>query len=114
MRLLTIIIGLIVTSASFGADALDEVNAARARKGLPPFQRDATLSAGAENCAQYRAARLIEGHVRGGMGDFQFLPQSLWMGTTGGCRGTGSELGIPNVRDVQPGPIRRRCCGDGS
>lgn len=55
-------------------DALDEVNAARARRGLPPFARDPGLTAAAVAAADYRATYRIAGHVSGGMGDFAFLP----------------------------------------
>lgn len=55
-------------------DALDEVNAARARRGLRPYLRDEGLTQAAHSAATYRASRRIFGHVPGGMGDFQFLP----------------------------------------
>jgi hypothetical protein len=56
-----------------GADALAEVNAARAARGLKPFIKDAHLTAGAINVADFRAARLIEGHTAN---DFAGLPVS--------------------------------------
>ena len=60
----------------FGADdALAEVNAARAARGLPPFVKDEGLTMAARAAADYRASRLIAGHVGGGRGDFAFLPQ---------------------------------------
>lgn len=52
-------------------DALDEVNAARAAKHLPPFVRDAGLTQGAAGAATYRAEHKIAGHTRN---DFAFLP----------------------------------------
>lgn len=55
-------------------DALDELNAQRARRGLYPFQRDPLLTQGALRCAQIRAANRIEGHLGGPMGDFAHLP----------------------------------------
>lgn len=55
-------------------DALDEVNAARARRGLRPYLRDAGLTQAAQSAATYRATHRIFGHVSGGMGDFRFLP----------------------------------------
>lgn len=61
-------------------DALDEVNAARAARGLPPFKRDAGLTTAAKNAASYRAARLIRGHTRN---DFAFVPE----GTTARAAG---------------------------
>lgn len=78
-----IIIGLIWTSAAFAGDALDEVNAARARRNLPPYTRDAGLTVAAQSCAEYRAARLNRGHVMTGMGDFQFLPQGVTAASAG-------------------------------
>jgi hypothetical protein len=54
-----------------GADALAEVNAARAARGLAPFIKDPSLTAGAINVADFRAARLIEGHTAN---DFAGLP----------------------------------------
>ena len=54
-------------------DALDEVNAHRAARGLRPFVRDPGLMASAQELAQHRAAHRIQGHVSGGMGDFGFL-----------------------------------------
>lgn len=60
--------------APTGHDALAEVNAARAAKGLPAFQRDDGLTTAAMNAAVYRAERLIEGHTRN---DFDFLPDGV-------------------------------------
>jgi uncharacterized protein YkwD len=54
-----------------GDDALDEVNAVRARRGLRPFTRDEGLTKAARDCAAFRAARLIQGHTAS---DFHFLP----------------------------------------
>lgn len=64
-----------------GTEALDEVNAARARRGLPPFQHDEGLTRAAQACAQYRADRLIEGHTSN---DFAFLPAGS-QAAAGGC-----------------------------
>jgi hypothetical protein len=52
-------------------DALDEVNATRAARGLRPYTRDDNLTAAAAGCAEFRAARLIEGHTSN---DFAALP----------------------------------------
>ena len=61
-----------VTGASWaGEDALAEVNAARAARGLRPFVKDADLTAGAISVADFRAARLIAGHTSN---DFGGLP----------------------------------------
>lgn len=54
-----------------GEDALAEVNAARAARGLKLFIKDADLTAGAINVADFRAARLMAGHTGN---DFSGLP----------------------------------------
>src|SRR4051794_15972794 len=54
-----------------GNDALAEVNATRAARGLRPYIKDADLTSGAENVADFRAARLITGHT---INDFAGLP----------------------------------------
>ena len=53
-------------------NALAEVNEARAKRGLPPFQHDPLLSQAAYKAAQLRAARGIEGHLP--ESDFTCLP----------------------------------------
>lgn len=62
-------------------DALDEVNAARARKGLRPFLRDPLLTQGALACARARAARRLHGHTSN---DFAYLPAGA-IARAGGC-----------------------------
>lgn len=52
-------------------EALDEVNALRARYHLAPFVRDEDLTVAAKAAASYRAARLLSGHTAN---DFVFLP----------------------------------------
>lgn len=52
-------------------DALAEVNAARAKRGLRPFQHDPQLTQAALQCAQIRASRRIAGHLAN---DFAYLP----------------------------------------
>jgi hypothetical protein len=52
-------------------DALDEVNAARAARGLPPYVRDDALTLAAKQAAAFRAGRLCAGHTAD---DFTFLP----------------------------------------
>jgi hypothetical protein len=71
------VLGLICVAGPLwaGEDALDEVNAARAARGLRPFIKDDDLTAGAINVADFRAARLIAGHTSN---DFGGLPE--------GCR----------------------------
>lgn len=61
-------LALIAGYVRSGEDALDEVNAAR---GLPPYQRDMALTAGASQAADFRAANRIEGHT---FNDFAALP----------------------------------------
>jgi hypothetical protein len=78
-------------------DALDDANSQRQRKGLPAFIRDDAMTEAAKACATYRAQRRIEGHVRGGMGDFQFVPKGSWADAAG-C----------SVRD--PGDPFATCC----
>lgn len=62
--------------------AMAEVNAARAKRGLPPFVEDPELTKGAQACADYRAARRIAGHTHN---DFAFLPKgtAAWGGGAG-------------------------------
>jgi len=62
-------------------DALDEVNAARAARGLSPFLKDENLTAGAKAAAQWRAERLMTGHAPN---DFAFLPTGS-TATSAGC-----------------------------
>lgn len=64
----------VAPQATGGEDALSEVNAARARRGLAPFIRDVALETAARGAAAFRASRLLFGHVTGGMGDFAFVP----------------------------------------
>lgn len=54
-----------------GIEALDEVNAVRAQRGLPAFKYDEGLTCAAKACSQFRADRLIQGHTSN---DFAFLP----------------------------------------
>ncbi len=54
-----------------GADALDEVNNWRARRGLPAFIRDEGLTIAARGAAACRASNLCFGHTAN---DFAFLP----------------------------------------
>lgn len=53
-------------------DALDEVNAARAARGLRPFINDPDLALAALACADYRAERLMARHSD--IGDLSFIP----------------------------------------
>ena len=60
---------------------LDEVNAARAARGLPPFLLDENLARGAHACAIYRAQNRMDGHTPN---DFSFLPPGT-SARAGGC-----------------------------
>jgi hypothetical protein len=71
----------IAGSARAGNDALAEVNAARAARGLRPFIADADLTSGAINVADFRAARLLAGHTGN---DFAGLPVGC-TATAAGC-----------------------------
>lgn len=62
------------------SDALKEVNAARAARGLLPFVEDKGLTEAAQKAANYRAARLIAGHTNN---DFNFLPTGVSAGAAG-------------------------------
>lgn len=68
-------------SAQSATDALAEVNAARAARGLRPFLRDAGLTAGALNVAEFRARRLMAGHTGN---DMAGLPVG-YHATAAGC-----------------------------
>ena len=63
-------------------DALAEVNAKRATKGLRPLLPDPLLTQGALACAKQRAARHISGHLP--ESDFSYLP-SGGHATAAGC-----------------------------
>ena len=79
--LLAIVVSLVVASAAqAGSDALHEVNAARARRGLPPYQRCEALSIAASKAADFRAARHIAGHTSN---DFSFVPRGTGAGAAG-------------------------------
>ena len=75
-----VFVALSAGRAFAGEDALAEVNAARAARGLAPYLRDDNLTAGAKHVADFRAQRLIEGHTGN---DFGGLP----VGTTASASG---------------------------
>jgi hypothetical protein len=62
-------------------DALAEVNATRAKRGLPAFLRDEALTIAAYGAAKYRAEHRIAGHTRN---DFEFLPDGA-KASAAGC-----------------------------
>jgi hypothetical protein len=70
-------------------DALDEVNAARAARGLRPFVRCEQLTAGALNVARHRARYYITGHTSN---DFAGLPQGC-QASAAGCATWEPRLG---------------------
>jgi hypothetical protein len=72
-----------------GVDALAEVNATRAAHGLTPFIKDASLTAGAINVADFRAARLLAGHTAN---DFGGLPTGA-VASAAGCAAWESTWG---------------------
>lgn len=91
MRIVVLSILLLALPAVASADevrgvasaqqVLDEVNAARAARGLQPFILDENLARGASACAIYRAQNRLEGHTSN---DFWFLPPGTHA-TAGGC-----------------------------
>jgi hypothetical protein len=72
-----------------GEDTLAEVNALRARSGLPPYIYDHNLAVGAVACAKFRAAKLMEGHTPN---DFAFLPPGSFA-PKGGCGAAADSFG---------------------
>jgi hypothetical protein len=63
-------------------DALDEVNAERAKRGLRAFLPDPLLNKAALACAKQRAARFIHGHLP--ESDFSYLPAN-GQASSAGC-----------------------------
>jgi hypothetical protein len=78
----------IVGQSMAAEDALDEVNAVRAARGLPPFIYDEGLTMAACGCADFRAERLITGHCN----DFAALPEGV-TARAAGCAAWHPELG---------------------
>lgn len=58
-------------------EALADVNARRAARGLPPFAEDPGLTEAAKRAAAFRARHRLFGHVPGTPGDFGFLPPGV-------------------------------------
>jgi hypothetical protein len=72
---------VLAPSLSFaGENALDEVNATRAARGLRPYIEDPNLTAAASAAADFRASRLIAGHTSN---DFAFLPAGAFAPAAG-------------------------------
>jgi hypothetical protein len=78
-----------MTVAASEGDGLDEVNAARAMRGLRPFVRDEGLAQAARACAQYRASYLMAGHTSN---DFGFVPAGSFA-RSAGCAAASSGWG---------------------
>lgn len=75
-------------------DALDEVNAKRASRGLRPYVRDEALTQGAMSCASYRASYGIKGHIMGrGMSDYSLIPGGAGVARATGCAAAESWWG---------------------
>ena len=70
-----------VRTVATAQQVLDEVNAARAARGLRPYILDENLARGAAACAVYRARHRMEGHTPN---DFAFLPPGAFA-RSGGC-----------------------------
>lgn len=73
-----------ITVTGDGADALAEVNAARAQRGLKPYINDPVLNKAAQKCAARRASILCAGHCP--ESDFTYLdPVYPVSSVVGGC-----------------------------
>ncbi len=70
-----------VQTGGLGNDALDEVNAKRAARGLRPFVRDEGLTQAARAAAEFRAANGLFGHTGN---DFAFVPAGT-SASSAGC-----------------------------
>jgi hypothetical protein len=57
--------------AGAAVEALDEVNAVRRSRGLPPYAKDESLTKAAKSAAQFRAERRMVGHTPN---DFGHVP----------------------------------------
>lgn len=68
-------------AGGMGGDALSEVNAKRAARGLRPFLRDEGLTRAATGAAQFRAERGLFGHTSN---DFSFVPPGT-SASSAGC-----------------------------
>ena len=85
---------LLATPCVFASeDALDELNAVRAARGLRPYVRDDYLTAGAKNVADFRAKYLIE--------DFMIAANGVTAGYL-------EAKGLPSVRRVLRTALRVR------
>ncbi|OAI52311.1 hypothetical protein AYO44_04690 [Planctomycetaceae bacterium SCGC AG-212-F19] len=90
MRYLLATFALVFASHANAAwDALEEVNAHRAARGLPPFVRCPDLARAAAGCADFRAERQMAGHTAN---DFAALPPGA-TATSAGCAAWPQGLG---------------------
>jgi hypothetical protein len=88
VKYMSTVVLILIPSLAFAAEnALAEVNAARAARGLRPFIEDANLTAGAMAAADYRATYRIAGHT---FNDFAFLPAGCF------CPAAGCAAWAPN------------------
>ncbi len=78
-----------VAGSASAVDALSEVNAARAARGLAPYIHDEGLAQAARSAAEYRAARGIRGHTQN---DFSHLPAGS-SASAAGCGGLEAAFG---------------------
>lgn len=82
-------IGTAFASQVGAIEALDEVNAVRAARGLPPYAKDDGLTHGAMSAARFRADRRMDGHTPN---DFGHLPAGA-QATAAGCAAWSPEMG---------------------
>lgn len=79
----------IAANPSGAQEALDEVNATRAARGLPPYVRDPGLTQAAMTIAMQRAARLTQGHTAN---DFAGVPAGT-TASASGCAAWPASMG---------------------
>jgi hypothetical protein len=80
---------LCCSTAQAAEDALDELNAARAGRGLAPYERDDNLTQAAKAAADFRASGLVAGHTSN---DFAFLSAGS-SASAAGCAAWHPSLG---------------------
>jgi hypothetical protein len=93
--------GVAADASQFGAtEALDEVNARRAARGLYPYVRDEYLTQGAANVAAFRAQRRMAGHTSN---DFGGLPAGV-RASASGCAAWEPSMGWGSCCTDEVGP----------
>jgi hypothetical protein len=80
--------------------ALQELNAARARRGLYPYTEDPGLTLAAQRAALWRAQRLVAGHTPN---DFAFIPRGTFA-RAAGCAAWPAYLGWGACLTYDVGP----------